>query len=90
MLKAFASAAAWETPTELLSLDTQPSEDRAFLAPNLPGFNHGTIGITLLAVSAGAEEMGSQGSTLKTTNLFALRTAIRGQQHYRCILYVGT
>lgn len=70
MLKVHSSAAGWEHP--LPSLDTQVLEDRAFLAPNLPGFNHGTINTTLLAVPAGAEETGSQGSTLKATSLSAL------------------
>lgn len=88
MLKAYASAAGWETPTELPSLDTQALKDRAFLAPDLPGFNHGTIRITLLAVTAGAKETGSQGSIVKATSLSALRTATGGQQHHRCIIYM--
>lgn len=72
MLKAYVSATGWGTSTELPSLDTQALEDRAFLATNLPGFNHGTITITLLAVPAEAEETASQGSTLKGTNFSAL------------------
>lgn len=53
------------------------STDRAFLAPNLPGFNRGTVSINPPAGTAGAEEAGSQVSFHKATNLSAIKAATK-------------
>lgn len=88
MLQAYASAAGWETPAEFPNLDTHASEDRAFLTPNLPGFNHGTISINLLAVTMGAEGAGSQASIHKATNLSAIKAAPKEDSNIIGIIFL--
>lgn len=65
----------WETPAELPSLDRHTSEDRTFVDPNMPAFNHRTVSINLLAVTTGAEEAGSQTTIQKATNFSAIKVA---------------
>lgn len=61
------------------------SEDRVFLAPNLPGFNRGTVSIN---PPAGAEEAGSQASIHEATNLSAIKAATKEDSSVMEIFFI--